>query len=189
MKSKSVVILFLVLVALLAGAGIAYLVLSPQAYEEADLSAIGVAAASEEDEKAPDFTVTDREGREVSLSSLEGRPVFINFWTSWCTYCKQEMADLEQAYRTYGDRMDFMILDATTDSRESMAKAESYIQDEGYDLPYYFDTTGQATSLYKINVYPTSYFVDAQGNIVGSHPGLMDDSVIDEICRILLEDY
>ena len=189
MKSRSIIIVFIVFVLVLAGAGVAYFLFAPQAQDEVGMSAAGVTASSEEDKKAPDFTALDQQGEEVSLSSLEGKPVIINFWTSWCTYCKQEMADFEQAYKTYGDRIDFMILNATTDSKESMSKAESYIESKGFDLPFYFDTTGQATELYSITVYPTTYFIDAQGNIVGEHPGLMDAETIDETCEILLGNY
>ena len=55
--------------------------------------------------EAPDFTVFDENGEAVTLSSLEGKPVVINFWTSWCTYCKQEMPDFQEVY----DHISFLI--------------------------------------------------------------------------------
>ena len=46
---------------------------------------------------APDFTVTDVDGNNVKLSDFKGKPVVLNFWATWCYYCKLEMPDFNEA--------------------------------------------------------------------------------------------
>ena len=53
--------------------------------------------------KAPDFTVLDYDGNEVKLSDYKGKPVVLNFWATWCFYCKEEMPDFNLAYEKYPD--------------------------------------------------------------------------------------
>ena len=50
---------------------------------------------------APDFTVLDSEGNEVQLSDYVGKPIVLNFWATWCYYCKEEMPDFDKAYEAY----------------------------------------------------------------------------------------
>ena len=80
------------------------------------MSDITVAALS----KAPDFTMEDANGKTVKLSDFQGKPVVLNFWTSWCGYCKEEMPYFESAYKEYGDRVQFIMLN-NAKSREPAA--------------------------------------------------------------------
>lgn len=72
---------------------------SPQAEEESPAET--EAPAQEEAPAAPDFTVLDTDGQEVRLSDMQGTPVVLNFWASWCPPCKSEMPDFEEASKTY----------------------------------------------------------------------------------------
>lgn len=52
--------------------------------------------AKAETNAAPPFTVTDMNGQTVSLASLKGKPVFLNFWATWCPPCVGEMPDIQR---------------------------------------------------------------------------------------------
>lgn len=66
--------------------------------------------AKAETNAAPPFTVTDMNGQTVSLASLKGKPVFLNFWATWCPPCVGEMPDIQRMYAKYGDKVHFVIV-------------------------------------------------------------------------------
>ncbi|WP_165043006.1 MULTISPECIES: TlpA family protein disulfide reductase [unclassified Adlercreutzia] len=128
--------------------------------------------------EAPDFTVEDQNGQQVSLSSFEGKPVVINFWTSWCTYCKEEMPMMQSMWETYGDRVQFMMINATDESRETREAADAYIADGGFTMPFYFDTDGQALSAYAVRGFPTTVVVSPEGNVIGYVSGVVEEEAL-----------
>src|SRR5262245_31657604 len=70
---------------------------------------------------APDFTVKDVEGRQVSLSDYRGKLVFVNFWASWCVPCAKEMPDLETLHNTLKDRKFQMVtISVDASSRDAL---------------------------------------------------------------------
>lgn len=121
--------------------------------------------------RAPDFTVVDRDGKAVSLHSLEGKPVIVNFWASWCPPCKAEMPDFEAAYKQHGGDIQFMMVNMTDGGRETVTTAEQFIRQQGYTFPVYFDTEQDAAFTYGVSAIPTTYFIDAQGNLVAYAAG------------------
>lgn len=132
------------------------------------------------DTKAPDFTVQDRDGKAVSLHSLEGKPVIVNFWASWCPPCKAEMPDFEAAYKQHGGDIQFMMVNMTDGGRETVATAEQFIQQQGYTFPVYFDTEQDAAFTYGVSAIPTTYFIDAQGNLVAYAAGAITSQQLEQ---------
>ena len=74
----------------------------------------------EERIKAPDFYVYDEKGEKVDFSEFIGKPVIINFWTTWCPYCVDEMADFNEAYLKYKDDVHFLMVNQTDGVRETI---------------------------------------------------------------------
>ena len=128
---------------------------------------------------APDFTVIDKNGNEVKLSSLRGKPVVVNFWASWCYYCKVEMPDFEKVYKEYGDEVVFMMVNMT-DSSETVDVAKKFIDSNGYTFPVYFDTKSEAAIAYSVTGLPATYLIGANGDLVAHAPGAIDAATLRE---------
>ncbi|MBQ2943169.1 MAG: TlpA family protein disulfide reductase [Ruminococcus sp.] len=115
---------------------------------------------------APDFTVYDADGKAVKLSDFYGKPTVVNFWASWCSPCKMEMPDFEEKYNEQGDKVNFLMVNMTDNSRETVKIASEFIASQGYTFPVYYDTEQSAAIAYSVYSLPTTYFIDASGNIV-----------------------
>lgn len=115
---------------------------------------------------APDFTVYDKDGNEVRLSDFAGKPIVLNFWASWCSPCKSEMPDFNQAYLDYGEEVQFLMVNMTDGSRETVESASAFIEEQGYEFPVFYDTSYDAALTYGAYALPTTYFIDAEGYAV-----------------------
>jgi thiol-disulfide isomerase/thioredoxin len=127
---------------------------------------------------APDFTVYDYDGNAYSLSDFAGKPVIINFWASWCPPCKREMPDFEKAYIEYGDEIVFMMINLADGKRETVANGQAHIDNEGYTFPVYFDTELSANYNYSTGIVPSTFFINAEGNVAGYAVGEIDYDTI-----------
>lgn len=135
------------------------------------------AAASSQTSKtsAPDFTVQDINGNNVSLSDFKGKPVVLNFWASWCPPCKAEMPDYEKMYQQYSSQgVVFMMVNMTDGSRETTATAKQFLKDSKYTFSAYFDLKSNAAETYGISSIPDSIFIDKNGKIVNAYEGMID---------------
>ena len=121
---------------------------------------------------APDFTVLDYEGNEVKLSDYVGKPTVLNFWATWCVYCKMEMPDFNKAYENYPD-VQFLMVNATDGYYETVESAKKYVEGEGFSFTVLFDTKGDAERAYNVRGWPTTYFINANGDPVASASGTL----------------
>ncbi len=122
---------------------------------------------------SPDFTVLDENGNKVKLSDFRGKPIVLNFWATWCYYCKEEMPDFNRAYKNNPD-VTFLMVNATDNSSETVSKAKKYVSDNGFSFPIFFDTEQKAINAYHVSGFPTTYFLDENGTIVARAVGMID---------------
>ena len=134
----------------------------------------GNAAEEEKAQAAPDFTVYDADGTQVHLSDYHGKPVILNFWASWCGPCKSELPDFEDAFKEYGDQIQFMMINLTDGTKETMESASALIEEQGYTFPVFYDTTYNSAGQYVNSGIPITYFIDAEGNFVAYGQGALD---------------
>lgn len=127
---------------------------------------------------APDFTVYDIDGNAVKLSDFVGKPTVLNFWASWCGPCKSEMPHFDEAYKEIGNEINFIMVNLTDGDRETVEKASSYIKSQNYSLPMYYDTNTNAANIYQVYSIPTTYFIDASGNLVAQATGAIDKGTL-----------
>ncbi|MBQ2764620.1 MAG: TlpA family protein disulfide reductase [Firmicutes bacterium] len=177
----------LAFVCLLGGAYILYTQFSGDHLPAIDYTEEQGETAAENTVAAPDFTVENENGELVMLSDLIGRPVVLNLWASWCPPCKSEMPDFEEAYQTYGNDVEFMMVNLTDGSRETVETAKAFIAEQNFTFPVYFDTANEAAIAYQASSIPATYFIDKNGNIIAHAVGMLDKANILKGIEMILE--
>jgi thiol-disulfide isomerase/thioredoxin len=127
--------------------------------------------------------LTDLEGRPVSLASLRGQPVWINFWATWCPPCQRETPVLRDTYE--GHKGEGLVLVAV-DVQETADAARAYAARYGLTYVIGLDVTGAVFRTYRIFGLPSHYFLDRDGVIRGRYFGpLTRDQVEQQLAAIL----
>lgn len=132
---------------------------------------------------APDFTVTDSEGNEVSLYDFAGEPVIINFATSWCPHCIAEKPLFQKYYDKYGDKINFLMVDLVG-SRETVEDGKNFVAKNGYTYPAYYDISQEAATTYGINAFPTTFFINEDMEIVYNYYGGMNGALFETFLKL-----
>lgn len=129
--------------------------------------------------QAPDFQVQDTAGNTVSFRDFVGdKPIVINFWSSGCSPCRSEMPDFEKVYREMGDQVQFMMVDAIGVFGETVSSGKAFVEEQGYTFPVFFDTAQNAIGVYGIQAFPTTLFIDREGNIVTAAQSMLSEEIL-----------
>jgi thiol-disulfide isomerase/thioredoxin len=126
-------------------------------------------------EIAPDFTLTNLTGEEVSLSDYRGTPVMVNFWATWCPPCRAEMPLIQSYQDKFGD--DFVVL--AVNGGDTLEQVQSFADANGYTLNFLLDPEISVADLYKVRGFPTSLFIDSAGNLQAVHIGELKAALFD----------
>jgi thiol-disulfide isomerase/thioredoxin len=133
---------------------------------------------------APDFTLKTLDGKEVSLSSMKGKAVMVNFWATWCEPCKSEMpwlVDLQEKYRKDG----FEILGVAMDD-SSQKEISEFSRKKKVNYTVVIGSEKVADLYGGLDGLPTNFFLDRNGKVIDSFKGLRSESVIvDDIKKAL----
>lgn len=126
---------------------------------------------------APDFTLTTLEGQEVTLSRQRGKIVLLNFWSTECPFCVQEMPELQRFYEAHRDRVEVWTINSNPG--DSPEEIRSFLEENDLTLPVLLDHEGVAAIAYQVAFIPATYLIDEEGvirfNKVGAvAPGEMD---------------
>ncbi|HHU84691.1 MAG TPA: redoxin domain-containing protein [Clostridiales bacterium] len=128
--------------------------------------------------QTPDFVVYDADGNEVRLSDYFGKPIVLNFWASWCGPCQMEMPDFNEKFLALGEEVNFLMVNLTDGSRETVEKASAFVTEKGYSFPVLYDTQSEAATTYGVYSIPTTYFIDSDGYVVTQASGAIDGDTL-----------
>ena len=127
---------------------------------------------------APDFTFYHLDGSAANLSDYFGKPMVLNFWSSNCGPCRSEMPDFQRAYEELGDAVNFVMVNVTDGYWDTVDSASSYVAEEGFTFPVFYDTDNHAAYTYGITGLPTTFFLSAEGNLVAGRSGAMNYDIL-----------
>lgn len=129
------------------------------------------AGTQEVNEKAPEFSLREPGGKELTLHDLAGKPVVLHFWATWCGPCKRELPVFEKLQNVFKDKGLSVIL-VSVDSKASRKEATSVLKNLGISFPVYFAREGKVPRTYWSSGVPSTYVIDASGTIVARSVGV-----------------
>ena len=127
---------------------------------------------------APDFTLKTLAGNTATLSSFQGRPVFLNFWATWCGPCRTEMAEIARAYRAHANEGLQVLAIDLTDQERQLNDVRKFVDELQMPFPVLLDEKGKVRKRYVLRGVPTSVFIDARGVVRLVNPGPITNETI-----------
>lgn len=146
-------------------------------------------AAAETNRPAPDFVLARVDGGTLDLRDLRGKVVVVNFWGTWCAPCIEETPAIQAAYEQLQASGVEIVGINLRHQEEVGAKGDeavrSFVQNFGVTYPVVLDADGEVARLYQISPLPTSYFIDAAGNIRYVYVGTLTTAdIVDLVNRL-----
>jgi cytochrome c biogenesis protein CcmG/thiol:disulfide interchange protein DsbE len=134
--------------------------------------------------QAPAFTLRDTEGRTVSLGSLKGKVVAVNFWASWCGPCREEIPGFAKVYAAHRGKC-FEMLGLAEESG-TRAEVVATARQLGINYPVLLDDDGKVSDDFKVPAYPRTFLIDADGNVRKAFEGTVDAGELEKALAPLL---
>ncbi len=129
--------------------------------------------AADAGQPAPGLALPDARGNVVTLDKLRGQVVYVDFWASWCGPCRRSfpwMNDMQQKYGGKG----LAIVAVNVDKKR--ADADKFLAQLPASFPVVFDEAGTSPAAFGVKGMPTSYLIDARGNVVLVERGFLEGS-------------
>jgi thiol-disulfide isomerase/thioredoxin len=134
-------------------------------------------------EAAPDFLLSNLDGKPVSLVGARGKVILLNFWATWCGPCRAETQDLIQLQNKYKDSLQIIGLAVDVDDA---AEVQSFAESSGINYPVAVAPIELRMQYGGITALPTSFLIDPEGRVVQKHVGLSDPILYELEIRALL---
>lgn len=132
------------------------------------LAAAAVFAADDEREAAPRFRAKTLAGENFNNEALKGKVVLLEFWTTWCPYCRSEQALIDEINQEFSDR-GLVVL--AIDVGESKKKVKKYLDQSPRSCRVVVTEDTNLAAMYAATQYPIYVVIDREGNIVGTQRG------------------
>lgn len=130
------------------------------------------------------FELADSKGTPFNLADHEGKILFLNFFTTWCGYCMDEMPEFQKTYESYKDDIEIVIVNVNFDAGEkSKEDVIAWYDDAGYTFPMVIDEEGDKTADFYsyIQGYPTTFIYGPDGSFLGYLSGALDEPTMLQI--------
>ncbi len=141
------------------------------------------------EEDAPGFDLVNLDGEQVSLESLKGKVVVIDFWATWCGPCKASFPGMQKAVNKYKDANDvaFVFIDTWERGDEKEKNAAEFIESKGYTFNVLMDNENAVVAAFGVSGIPTKFVVDKSGKIRFKSVGFNgnDDELVTELSMMI----
>ena len=147
------------------------------------LAARGAPAGVQIGQAAPDFALSDLDGKPLRLADLRGRPVVVNFWASWCGPCVDECPLLKSAAAAH--RADGLLVVGIV-VRDNSEAARAFMTRLGASWPAAMDPGEQVADSFGIHGPPESFFIDGAGIVRGRQIGQLNAGDLERQLALIL---
>jgi thiol-disulfide isomerase/thioredoxin len=129
------------------------------------------------------YLLFDTDDSPMTFSDLKGKVVYLNFFTSWCPPCKEELPDILKLQQTYGEELTVVLIHVPDRDTEDAAK--QYLKDNGLDsLRMVEDKDFILTSRYQLEGYPLSVFIDKEGYLAAAQSGSLTYELMEQALQM-----
>lgn len=119
-----------------------------------------------------EMKLEDLSGKQISMVEMLGKPLVINYWATWCSPCLQEFPEFEKVKKQWESKVTFLMV-----SDETSQKIQTFKE----KMPYSFNYLRGIKGFEKINVRPTTFIYNKNGELISKHTGSISEGALNEI--------
>jgi thiol-disulfide isomerase/thioredoxin len=135
-------------------------------------------------EQAPKFHAKALTGEKFNNESLKGSAVLLEFWATWCPYCKRDQPAVDGLVEEFGSKG---LIVLAVDVRESRRKVEQYLRDSPRASKVVLMDDTNLAALFAAKEFPMYVLIDQNGKIAGTHKGVAGESGLRRLLRKAIE--
>ena len=139
----------------------------------------------EVNQPAPELTLFDLDGNEVSLTDFQGEVILVNNWATWCPPCREEMPEFKAYYDKYKDQ-GFQVI--AIEAGEPEAEVRNFVEQAGLDFVILLDPENKSLITFQHNSLPNSFVIDRKGNLRLAWLGAINGPTLEKYVTPLLKE-
>ncbi len=139
----------------------------------------------EVNQPAPELTLFDLDGNEVSLTDFQGEVILVNNWATWCPPCREEMPEFKAYYNKYKDQ-GFQVV--AIEAGEPEAEVRNFVEGAGLDFVILLDPENKSLITFQHNSLPNSFVIDRKGNLRLAWLGAINGPTLEKYVTPLLKE-
>lgn len=118
----------------------------------------------------PNVQLKNIKGETVSISELpKGKPIIINFWSTWCSPCKRELNVINEVYSEWVEETEVTLYAVSIDDQRTVDRVKPYVNSNSWEYEVLLDTNSELKRAFGVNSVPFTILVDCDGKIVYQH--------------------
>lgn len=154
---------------------------------------VSIAIAHSNAQQLPSIQLKDINGKTVDTQTLsnEGKPFIISFFATWCKPCLRELNAIRDVYEEWQDETDVKVIAISVDEAQNINKVKPLADRLSWDYEVLLDPNSEFKRALNVDIIPTVFIIDGNGNIVESRSGYTDGSeehLIEKVKELLNEE-